>query len=432
MPATDAAMDREALAALREERIDWRFKGIPDAAWGSTVGGYAASRPRLAEFATPLLTLDAGALASNLAAMSGYCEQAGIELSPHGKTTMAPALWNRQIEAGAWGITLANPAQLRVARAFGVSRLLLANELVDPAAIRSVSAELDADPGFEFACWVDSARGVELLDSVLRECGASRPVDVFVEFGGPGARTGVRELADALELARTVSTAPTLRLIGVSGYEGALAHRTTAPELEAVAGYLRRLVELHDRVVAAGLYDGGAEDVYLSAGGSAYFDQVVDALSARNEPGVKILLRSGAYLVHDDGHYRDASPFSRGLGRPLAAAMHGWARVLSRPEPELALLDGGKRDFPYDDGLPEPQRLRGGPDGAFERASVGQLADQHTFMRLDAGTALEVGDVVRLGLSHPCTAFDKWTLIPVIDDASGADPVVVDLVRTFF
>jgi D-serine deaminase-like pyridoxal phosphate-dependent protein len=431
MTATDATMDRTALAALGGERIDWRFKGIPAAAWGATVAEFAAARPRLAEFSTPLLTIDAGAMAANVAAMSGYCESAGVLLCPHGKTSMAPALWNRQLEAGAWGITLANPAQLRVARAFGVSRLVLANELVDPAAIRWLSAQLDADPGFSFGCWADSPRGVALLDDVLRECGAQRPLDVFVELGGADGRTGVREVEDALELARSIAATPTLRLIGVAGYEGGMAHDTSARDLGIVDGYLRRFAELHDRILAAGLY-GAGDEVYLTAGGSAYFDQVVDVLGTRTGPNVKVLLRSGAYLLHDDGHYRGASAFSRDLGRPLASAMHGWARVLSRPEPGLALLDGGKRDFPYDDGLPEPQRLFGGPAGAFPGASVFRLADQHSFMRLDPATALEVGDVVRLGLSHPCTAMDKWTLVPVLDDASGADPVVLDLVRTFF
>lgn len=431
MTAKDATMDQTALAALGAERIDWRFKAIPAAAWGSTVAEYAATRPRLAEFSTPLLTLDAGAMAANLAAMSGYCESAGVLLCPHGKTTMAPELWNRQLAAGAWGVTLANPAQLRVARAFGVSRLLLANELVDPAAIGWLSAELDADPGFAFACWVDSPHGVRVLDEVLRKRGAERPIDVFVEFGGAGGRTGVREPDDAFELARTISATSTLRLIGVAGYEGALVHHTSARELETVDGYLRRFARLHDRILAAGLYDA-SDEVYLTAGGSAYFDQVVEVLGARTEAGVKVLLRSGAYVVHDDGHYRTASAFSRGLGHPLASAMHGWARVLSRPEPGLALLDGGKRDFPYDDGLPEPQRLLGGPADAFPGATVTQLADQHTFMRLDPDTALGVGDVVRLGLSHPCTAMDKWTLIPVVDDASAAEPVVLDLIRTFF
>jgi D-serine deaminase-like pyridoxal phosphate-dependent protein len=431
MKATDAVIDREALAALSAERIDWRFKGLPTAAWGATVAEYLASGPRLSELGTPLLTLDAAAMTSNLAAMNAYCAEVGALLSPHGKTTMAPALWARQLDAGAHGITLANVFQLRVGRAFGVRRLLLANELVDPAALRWISSELDADPEFEFACWVDSQRGASLMDEVLREHGAQRPVPVFVELGGPHGRTGVRDVGAAIELARAVRATPTLRLAGVAGYEGALAHDSSAAGLAAVDAYLGELGLLHDRLLLDGVYDRD-HDVYLSAGGSAYFDQVADTLGRRGGPDVKVLLRSGAYLVHDDGHYSDVSPFSRRLGRPLTAAMHGWARVLSRPESGLALLDGGKRDFPYDDGLPTPQRLRGGPDGFFRGATVSAVADQHAFLRLDPRAALEVGDVVRLGLSHPCTAFDKWTLVPVLDDASSPDPLVVDLVRTFF
>lgn len=431
MTATDAVIDRAAVAALAEERIDWRFKGLPTAAWGATVAEYLATEPRLADFGTPLLTLDAAAMRANLDAMTAYCAETGALHAPHGKTTMAPALWQRQLDAGAWGITLANAFQLRVGRAFGVRRLLLANELVDPAALRWVSDELDADPRFEFACWVDSRGGVALMDAVLREHGAQRPVDVFVELGGPHGRTGVRGVGAAIELALAVKAAPALRLVGVSGYEGALAHDSSAESLAAVDSYLRDLGLLHDRLLLDGVYDRDRE-VHLSAGGSAYFDQVAEILGPRSGLDVKVLLRSGAYLVHDDGHYSGVSPFSRDLGRPLTAAMHGWARVLSRPEPGLALLDGGKRDFPYDEGLPSAQRLRGGPDGFFRTASVSAVADQHAFLRVDPRAALEVGDVLRLGLSHPCTAFDKWTLIPVVDDASSPDPYVVDLVRTFF
>jgi D-serine deaminase-like pyridoxal phosphate-dependent protein len=57
------------------------------------------------------------------------------------------------------------------------------------------------------------------------------------------------------------------------------------------------------------------------------------------------------------------------------------------------------------------------------------MNDQHTFVR---GADLNVGDVVRLGLSHPCTAFDKWRLIPVVSDVDEPDPVVVDLIHTYF
>jgi D-serine deaminase-like pyridoxal phosphate-dependent protein len=104
--------------------------------------------------------------------------------------------------------------------------------------------------------------------------------------------------------------------------------------------------------------------------------------------------------------------------------MHGWGRVVSRPEPSLALLDVGKRDLPFDEGLPVPHGLPG--------AEVTALNDQHAFLRLPADAPLAIGDVVRLGLSHPCTALDKWQLIPVIDDVDAADPVVTGLIRTFF
>jgi D-serine deaminase-like pyridoxal phosphate-dependent protein len=264
--------------------------------------------------------------------------------------------------------------------------------------------------------------GVELMDRALRAAGATRPVEVLVELGGPGGRTGVRDLATALAVARALAAAPTLRLAGIGGYEGALAHDAAPGSLAAVTRYLERMVELHHRLRGDGLLTDGA---VLSAGGSAYFDQVAGLLGA--VPGAEVVLRSGAYLVHDDGFYRGISPLARGAGTTaFRSAMHGWARVISSPEPGLALLDGGKRDFPYDEGLPVPQLVRGRGAVAGEVTAVN---DQHAFLR---GAAVEVGDVVRLGLSHPCTAFDKWTLIPVLDDAGAAEPRVVDLVRTFF
>ncbi|HET9167998.1 MAG TPA: alanine racemase [Actinospica sp.] len=414
-------IDHEAVAALADEPLDWRFKAIPVGAWGRTAGEFLAERPRLSELGTPLLTLDAPALDANLAAMTAYCAAAGVELAPHGKTTMAPELWSRQLAAGARGITVANVPQLRVGRAFGVQRLYLANALVDPVALRWISAEQDADPSFEFSCWIDSRRTVELMVDALSSRDVQRPIDVFVELGAPGRRTGARTADEAVEIAQAIAAAPSLRLIGVAGYEGAVAHDASAESLEAVRGYLHELSALHSRLLTSSLY--GTDTVWLTAGGSAFFDQVVDVLGPMSSPGVKVLLRSGAYLIHDDGFYAGISPFSRGVGKPLTSAMHGWARVLSRPEPDLALLDGGKRDFPFDEGLPVPQGVSG---------VVTAVADQHTFLKPDPRADLAVGDVVRFGLSHPCTAFDKWSLIPVVEDASAEDPYVTGLVRTYF
>ncbi|MFC5751493.1 amino acid deaminase [Actinomadura rugatobispora] len=419
------AIDNDAVDALGEEILDWRFKAIPASAHGSTVREQARARRPLDDFGTPLLTLDAGALDHNVRLMAEWTRAAGVELAPHGKTTMAPQLWRRQLDAGAWGITLANLPQVRVARAFGVRRVLLANSLLDEAGLAWLGGELDHDPDFEFLSWVDSVRSVELMDEALRAARAQRQVDVCVELGGPHGRSGVRDEDDAVAVAEAVRKAPTLRLAGAGGYEGALSHDASADGLAAVDAYLRRLANLHDRLA----YEVDAPVV--TAGGSSFFDQVVDLLGGLDG---RLVLRSGAYIAHDDGFYRNISPFARPhteatAGR-LRSAIHGWGRVVSRPEAELALLDAGKRDLPFDEGMPAPQLVRG-PRGAdaVAGARVTALNDQHAFLR---GADVDVGDVVRLGLSHPCTTFDKWTLIPVVDDADAERPVVVDFVRTWF
>ncbi|MGP3991867.1 alanine racemase [Streptomyces sp. 3N207] len=361
------------------------------------------------------MTLDADALRHNIATMADWVADVGVHLAPHGKTTMAPALWQRQLDAGAWGITVANLPQLRVARAFGVRRVLLANALIDAPGLAWVAAELDRDPEFSFVSWVDSVRSAELMDAALRGTTSARPIDVCVELGASGGRTGAREDGEAMAVADAVCRAPSLRLVGVAGYEGALAHDASPAALAAVEAYLHRLAALHERIP----YET-AEPI-VTVDGSSYFDQVVDVLGGL---GAQLVLRSGSYVIHDDGFYRAMSPFARLGGRQqLRSAMHGWARVISRPEPGLALLDAGRRDLPFDEGLPEPQRVCG--RGPLTDARITGLNDQHAFLE---GATVGIGDVVRLGLSHPCTAMDKWTLIPVVDEAG----TVVDLIRTWF
>ena len=130
---------------------------------------FVAGRPSLfdAGFSWPIATLSASAIDNNVGVLADWCEANGVLLAPHGKTTMAPALFSRQLAAGAWAMTAATPWQVRVYRAHGVSRVLLANELVDVEFIRWLAAERADDPGFEFICYVDSAAGVDLLGHAL-------------------------------------------------------------------------------------------------------------------------------------------------------------------------------------------------------------------------------------------------------------------------
>jgi D-serine deaminase-like pyridoxal phosphate-dependent protein len=169
----------------------------------------------------------------------------------------------------------------------------------------------------------------------------------------------------------------------------------------------------------------------VTAGGSTHFDLVAEILTG----DWRTIVRSGAYLTNDDGLYLRTSPLTRPGAQPdgFRAAMHVWAQVCSRPEPGLALLTMGRRDVSFDQDMPVPQRLRRGagwsPD-ALSGSEVVKLNHQHAFVKLApaAEEAVQVGDWIDFGVSHPCTVFDKWQLIPVLD----ADDRVLDLVRTFF
>lgn len=420
-------MRDDALAHLRDEPIDWRHKGFPpgeDATpatvarrgWNLLAGGLP----------TPVMVLKESALAHNLDLMARWCAERGISLAPHGKTTMCPELWARQLAAGAWGITVANVAQARVARAFGVERILLANELVEPVSIRWVASELATDPGFDFLCLADSLAAVEALSA---SAGTGRPVGVLVELGLPGGRTGARSEEEALAVARAIAAAPGLELAGVEGYEGILHGDGVLAEID---GFLDRLGGLVAALAAESAFDGRAE-VIVSAGGSAFFDRVAERLAPPlADLPVRLVLRSGCYVTHDSAFYDHLSPLgARSAGGPrLVAALEAWGAVLSRPEPDLALLLLGKRDAPYDIDLPLPLHVASG--GALRdvrgQMTVTDTNDQHAYLRVSPDDPLAVGDLVGCGISHPCTAFDKWRLVPVVDDAY----TVVDAYHTFF
>ncbi|WP_318209232.1 MULTISPECIES: alanine racemase [unclassified Streptomyces] len=418
---------------LANERVDHRFKALPPDAEGLTVGELAAQRRNLftGGFTTPVLALSAESVEHNLRLLETYAERHGLVFAPHGKTSMAPQLFDRQLEHGAWGITAAVPHQARVYRAHGIARIFLANEVVDPVALRWIADELDADPTFRFLCYVDSVRGVELMDGALRAAGATRPVDVVVELAaGATGRTGVRTEAECAAVADAVAAAPALRLVGVAGYEGTMP----GADGDRVREWLRRLVGLAAAFDKAGRFDPAIGEIVVSAGGSEWFDAVADVFA--EIPGLSLpvlkLLRSGAYVSHDDGQYRERTPFNRVPEEgALEPAFRLWSQVVSRPTPEQAFTNAGKRDAAHDLHLPEAQVVRDARTGEIRPAdglTVTGLSDQHAWVATEEGADLEVGDWLGMGLSHPCTIFDKWQLIPLVE----ADGTVVDYIRTFF
>jgi D-serine dehydratase len=391
----------------------------------------------------PLAVLRQSALRHNGHWMREFLALSGAVIAPHGKTTMSPQLFADQLADGAWAITVATVQQLHICRKFDIDRVVLANQLVGRPAISYVLNEIKQNPAFDFYCLVDSVPNVEQLAQAARAIAPGRPLQVLLEGGMAGGRTGCRDTAAALSVARAVKdAAPHLVLRGVEGFEGLIHTDSPANDAATVSRFLDFLVEIAFACEKAELFPPGR--IIISAGGSAFYDLVVSRFSkAGMAREFLVLTRSGCYLTHDSKMYREAfaqirkrSPGLDNLGPGLMPALEIWAYVQSRPEPTKAILTAGKRDLSYDIDLPVPLKwLRpatGAGAGAITELGPGhnvtELNDQHCHVKIPADSPLAFGDMVALGISHPCTTFDKWQVMAVVDD----DYNVVSAVRTFF
>lgn len=381
----------DRLTALDSEPVEARSLPIsPITAAGARTAGWG-----LSDLWLPAVVLREDAVLHNLDRFARWCAGHGVQLAPHGKTTMSPHLWAAQLQREAWGLTAATAAQARVMHRFGVPRVLIANEVVEPRQLAWLADAL-AEPGFDPVCLVDSTAGVELMERHLDS--PSRPLPVLVELGVPGRRTGVRDTGDALALAARVARSGRLRLAGIEGYEGVLPQRRDGDAEEAARDWLGRLTSLAVRADAEGLF-AGSDEVLVTAGGSGYPDLAAEALAAMPELSrpTRRIIRSGCYLTHDDLSYERSSPLrSEADPDPLRPALSCFARVVSCPEPGRALLGVGKRDVSFDIDLPVA-RTSGGRAAAPASRSTGGCASSSSTTTTPSATP-------NPGCSRPATS----------------------------
>jgi D-serine dehydratase len=421
-------------AALLDPLLDASYKGYPPLApplRRSQVGAQGWN-VLAGDLPLPLAVLRREPLQHNLGWMQRLVASQGIALAPHGKTTMSPQLFQQQLAAGAWGITFANLQQLAVGVASGVRRAVIANQVLQAQDLRHLAVLQTRHADLQVMFLLDSTEQLALIE---REA-LPRALDVLLELGLAGGRTGCRSHEAALALARRAHASTAVRLVGIECYEGLWGSGDSAADTQMAQGLMARVQALATAGDAEGLFD--SDEVIVSAGGSALFDLVAPALKPHLSKPVQGLLRSGCYLTHDDGFYRRMvqvanARLSCSDGDGLRAALQLWCVVQSLPEPGLAILGCGKRDVSFDMGLPLP--LLWCPLGstaataAPEAWNISALNDQHAYLRIgDAEHGLQVGDRIALGISHPCTTFDKWRWMPVVDEGYN----VVDAITTCF
>ena len=416
--------------------LDRHYKGFPLAAVPCRFDEIGARHWNIlnGDLPFPIALLRDSALRHNLAWMQEFAKQNGVDIAPHGKTTMSPELYRRQLDAGAWGISFATVYQLAVGAEAGVTRALIANQIVCDADLDGLATLLREYPALRVWFLVDSVTQIRLIEAWRKKRQSPAMFDCLLEIGIPGKRTGCRTLEEALTVAAAIHASPALRLGGIECYEGSVAQCDSAHDRRAVEALMQRVVDAAEGCDQAGFFDN--DEVLMTAGGSALFDLVTDGLKPILSKPVRGILRSGCYVAHDHGSYMNLLhkvEERQHLSASLMPAIEVWAMVQSRPESGLAILTCGKRDISYD--LELPMALfhhvpgQASPRAVPEDWKLNALNDQHAYLRFpesDPGPA--VGDLIGLGISHPCTTFDKWRWLPVIDDRYN----VIDAVTTRF
>jgi D-serine deaminase-like pyridoxal phosphate-dependent protein len=398
--------------------IESSFKGFPIDSYGKTLAAFLATKPNLftANFQFPIMVVNEAALKNNIDRMASYCKSVGAELAPHVKTTMSPQIAQMQTNAGAYALTIANFWQASIFLGFGFKKLIIANEVLDPSAIAEIS-RLNKDKVAEIIFYVDSLAGLEIVKNHTLAAGEQ---NLFIEIGTDEGRGGVRDLSEVEKIAKAIAADSRLKLRGVTGFEGAVPAAARSKKGEKrLAAFCQKIVAAADRA-----YPYKADGVFIiSAGGSAYFEIVAEELNKFGKEKI-LLLRSGGYVTHDSKYYEEIYPF-RDLDQRFKPAIEVWAQIISTPEPNFGVLNLGKRDIGNDLHNPIPFAKYGSGLTAFS-GQIEKLNDQHGYLRSKQDFA--ISQLVGLGISHPCTTFDKWRLIPLVNDNYD----VVDCLYTFF
>ncbi|WP_390902901.1 amino acid deaminase [Vibrio qingdaonensis] len=381
------------------------------------------------DISLPVAVINKRALEHNMDWMQQFAIHHNVKLCPHGKTTMTPAFFQQQKEKGAWGITVATAPQAEIAAHSGMTNIIMANQLVGKTNMAMISRLIEETES-QVICCVDSQTNVDQLNTFFAAKGQT--INVLIELGVEGGRCGVRSHDDVMTLAQYIEGKPNVKLVGIEVYEGVIHG---GDEEQRVRDLLTSTIQLGRQLLSDKLLPPLP---ILTGAGSAWYDVVAETLA--NLDDFEAIIRPGCYVIHDTGIYLEAqekvmaraqknSGFACDLGGDLTSSLEVWAYVISRPEPNKAVVGLGKRDVAFDAGLPTAERrYRNGKALPVNDITTTNVMDQHTFLAIPTDSDIQVGDMIAFSTSHPCLTFDKWRYIAISND----EHVVEQWVETAF
>ena len=327
---------------------------------------------------TPSLLLDAGALKANLERMAAFFAHRPCKLRPHFKSHKCTTIAKLQMQAGAVGITCAKLGEAEVLAEAGIRNILIANQIVGPIKIRRL-IELcgRADPMVA----VDSADNVGMLSEHALAAGVR--IGVLVEVDVGMGRCGVAPGQPALDLARLVASSAGLRFEGLQGYEGHCVDlRDEAERADKARESMTALVETRRLIersrLGIKLVSGGGPGTYDITGDLEGIDEV----------------QAGSYAAMD-WWYEDIRP-------EFKQAMSILTTVISRPRPDLLIIDVGRKGVGAEWGAPRVKNLPGSEVTGFG-------SEEHMKIAVPRDSAITIGDRLEIVPSHGCTTSNLYS-----------------------
>jgi D-serine deaminase-like pyridoxal phosphate-dependent protein len=329
---------------------------------------------------TPALVVDLAALERNIETMHAFFRQRDAKLRPHMEPHRCPAIAHKQLAAGGTvgGVCVGTLGQAQVFAEYGISDILIANEIVTPQKIGQLCALARHT---RLAVAVDQAQNVPDLSQAAQAADVTLRVVIDIHTRGHGC--GVEPGQPAVDLARAVQRAAHLELAGLMTREGPGPTDDPGKLAAESRSFIQRVLDTRQLLERAGM------EVQMVGVGGTYNYEIAGAMAGVTE------VLAGAYALMDARYAQSRPQFT-----PAARAL---ATVTSRPEPGTAIVDTGQKAIGIDTGLPLVGDIAG--------ATAVSFSAEHGRLRLpgEAEQRLAVGDKIWL------TPWDIGTCVNLYD-----------------
>lgn len=357
----------------------------------------------LAHVRTPALLVDPARLDRNIAAMAHRAQASAVDLRPHFKTHKSVRIAQRQLAAGAVGLTVATVREAEALADAGATSVMVAQP---PVGAWRIERLLDVARRVELRVTVDDLDQALNLDRAADAANVQIGVlwEVDPGLGRCGTAPGA---ATAAAVAAFVAQAVRLEFLGLLTFPG---HAYAAADLHGVAAVARQ----------------EREAVADTARALAAENLDVPVISCGSTPTARFMGDQPLATEQRPGNYvfNDMTQVRLGVASMDDCALSVLGTVVSRPSPTRVILDSGSKALAAErmSSLTTTfGHVLGHPELRVER-----LFEEHAILESDTRVNIPVGGRLQVVPNHACTAANLHREMLVVDDGQVIDVWALD------